>query len=292
MNRTFNTPEPIVLHLEIGAGQVAVHAGDTTETLIEVTGKLAEETHVEQEGRTVSVVAPKQRGTGIFGSNSLRVTATIPAGSDLSSLLGSADLRVDGPVGECSLRTGSGDVTMEAARVVEVTTGSGDVRIERIDGDLVTKCGSGDLVIGLLGGASQVVSGSGDITVQHAVGPMSAKTGSGDLVVAEAGDEVSATGASGDLHIRLARRGTIQARTASGDITVGVLSGVPVWTDLHSVSGSVRSDLEPLGEPGEGQDYVELRTRAVSGDVYVRHVPAPAADRADQHAPRPTPDVG
>lgn len=277
MNRTFSTPEPIVLHTEIGAGQVTVHAGDTTETTIEVTGKLAEETTIEQHGRTISVIGPKLRAS-VLGSKSITVVATIPAGSDLSSQLGSADLRVDGPLAECSLRTGSGDVTVERAGVVEITAGSGDVRIDRVDGDLSSKAGSGDLLVGVLGGAAQLVSGSGDITVRHAVGPVSTKTGSGDIIIEEAGEEVSATGASGDLHIRLTRRGTVQARTASGDITVGVLDGVPVWTDLHSVSGRVRSELKPLGEPAQGQDYVELRTRAVSGDVYVRHVPAPYGD--------------
>ncbi len=284
MNRTFSTPEPIVLHTELGAGQVTVHATDTTETTTEVTGKLAEETRVEQDGRTISVIAPKQRGTSIFGSNGLRVTATVPTGSDLSTVLGSADLAVTGRVGDCSLRSGSGDVTLERAQLVEVTAGSGDVRIEHIEHDLSSKSGSGDLVVGVLGGDSQVVSGSGDLTVSRSVGRLSAKTGSGTIRIEESGEEVSATGASGDLHIRLARRGAIQARTASGDVTVGVLAGVPVWTDLNTVSGTVRSELESLGEPAEDQDYVELRTRTVSGDVHVRHVPAPQ-DRQAAHQP-------
>lgn len=291
MKYTFNTPEAIVLHTEVGAGQVTVQATDTTVSTIELAGKLADATRVEQDGRTISVITPKQRGTSIFGSNSLRVTATVPTGTDLSTVLGSADLQVAGRVGDCSLRTGSGDVTMEHARVVELTAGSGDVRIDHVEGDLVTKSGSGDLMIGILGGDSQVVSGSGDITVQQSAGRLSAKTGSGNIEIAEAGNEVSATGASGDLHIRLARRGAIQARTASGDITVGVLAGVPVWTDLNTVSGTVRSELESLGEPAEGQDYVELRTRAVSGDVVVRHVPAPAERPAPHDPAYPTTDA-
>lgn len=36
-------------------------------------------------------------------------------------------------------------------------------------------------------------------------------------------------------------------------------------TDI--VSGRVHSDLDGAGEPAEGQDYVELRAKTVSGDV-------------------------
>jgi hypothetical protein len=48
---------------------------------------------------------------------------------------------------------------------------------------------------------------------------------------------------------------------------VGIPSGVPVWTDVSTLTGSVTSNLVGAGEPAEGQPYVELRAKTVSGDV-------------------------
>ncbi len=35
------------------------------------------------------------------------------------------------------------------------------------------------------------------------------------------------------------------------------------------MSGAVRSSIAGTGEPSEGQDYVELRAKTVSGDIYL-----------------------
>ena len=75
-----------------------------------------------------------------------------------------------------------------------------------------------------------------------------------------------ATG-SGDFLIDLARRGRLTAKGASGDVVVGIPAGMPVWTDLSTVSGSIRSSLEGAGQPAEGEDHVELRAKTVSGDI-------------------------
>ena len=64
-------------------------------------------------------------------------------------------------------------------------------------------------------------------------------------------------------------RGQLQAKNVSGDIRVGIPAGVPVWTDVSSVTGEVTSTLEAAGRPDEGQDYVELRAKTVSGDVHL-----------------------
>ena len=62
------------------------------------------------------------------------------------------------------------------------------------------------------------------------------------------------------------------AKGASGDVRVGIPSGLPVWTDLSTVSGSIRSSLEGAGQPAEGQDHVELRAKTVSGDIVLTQI--------------------
>ena len=59
---------------------------------------------------------------------------------------------------------------------------------------------------------------------------------------------------------------------ASGDVKVGVPAGVPVWTDVSTITGDIRSSLQSAGEPTEGADHVELRAKTVSGDIVVTQV--------------------
>jgi DUF4097 and DUF4098 domain-containing protein YvlB len=87
--------------------------------------------------------------------------------------------------------------------------------------------------------------------------------------VRQAGDEVTLSTASGELIVDDIRRGRLVAKNVSGDIRVGVPAGVPVWTDITSMTGAIRSNLGGAGEPSVGQDYVELRAKTVSGDIYL-----------------------
>ena len=57
------------------------------------------------------------------------------------------------------------------------------------------------------------------------------------------------------------------AKTASGDVRVGVVPGTPVWTDIRTASGRLASDLPATGEPGPDQPYLEVRATTASGDV-------------------------
>ena len=98
------------------------------------------------------------------------------------------------------------------------------------------------------------------------------KTGSGDLQVNRSEGDVSLTTASGDLTIGTAPRGKVTAKNVSGDVRVGIPAGTPVWTDINTVSGSVRNNLTSVGKPAKDQDYVELRASTVSGDVHLRQV--------------------
>ena len=114
---------------------------------------------------------------------------------------------------------------------------------------------------------------SGDIEVGRADGPISFKTGSGDIVVREAqGGQAQLSAGSGQLHVGRMASGIAQRKNASGDIRFGVPAGTPVWTDVTSVSGHVRSSLPATGAPRDGQDHVEVTARTVSGDVYLESV--------------------
>jgi DUF4097 and DUF4098 domain-containing protein YvlB len=270
MQRTFTTPDPVALYVELRSGDLVVTTADTTETVVEVTGKHDEgDVTVDQRGDEILVVA-RTGGGGLFGSSGhgVSVAVTVPHESRLTTKVGSADVRVEGRLGDASLKSGSGDLRLaDLTGQAVVETGSGDVQLDAVAGSLRVKSGSGNVAVDRLGGAAQISTGSGDVVVGTSHEPVVAKSGSGDLRVREAGDDVTLSTASGDLVVDRFLRGRLSAKNASGDITVGVPAGVPVWTDVSTLTGSVRSSLQGAGEPGEGEEFIELRAKTVSGDV-------------------------
>ncbi len=264
----FTTPEPVALYVEIGAGQVDVTASDTAESRVELTGRHADEVVVELDGRNLRVVAPKRRAGFFSNDESLFATITVPSGSDLAVRTGSADLGVVGEIGSGHVKTGSGDVRLDIlAGQATIETGSGDVEIEESGSELRVKCGSGDVRVNAVRASAAVSTGSGDVQLGTTHGPAVVKTGSGDVRVVEADGDLSLVTGSGDLQIDTARRGKFSAKGASGSIHVGIPAGIPVWTDISTVSGRIHSNVEGGGEPTSDGDHVELRATTVSGDV-------------------------
>ncbi|QCW52097.1 DUF4097 domain-containing protein [Nocardioides dongxiaopingii] len=264
----FETHQPVEVYVEIGKGAVEVHATDTVETRVTLDGPDAAETLVELDGDRLRIIAPRQRGGFLGGERRLDVVVTVPDGSGVVTKLGSADLHVTGTIGTCHLRSGSGDVRVQdVAGAGLVETGSGDITLVSVTGSLRVKSGSGDVTIGTAGSDAAVSTGSGDVQIRESNGATAVKTGSGDLHIGQARTDVGLTTGSGDLQIASVSAGRVQVKGASGDVRVGIPAGVPVWTDVSTVTGRIHSTLEGAGQPEDGADYVELRAKTVSGDI-------------------------
>lgn len=272
MKRTFSTPNPVSLFVELRSGDLVVRTAETAETLVEVSGKDADDVMVEQHDDEITVTA--QHGGGFFGSSrQLSVNVSMPHDSRLVTKLGSADVRVQGRLGETRLKSGSGDIRIdELGADASIETGSGDVQVDVVAGALQVKCGSGDVTLDRLGGPTEVTTGSGNVVVVSAHAAVAAKSGSGDMRVREALADVVLSTASGDVVVDRMHVGQLTAKNVSGDIKIGVPGGIPVWTDISSTTGSVRSNLKGAGQPEDGQDFIELRARTVSGDVYLEQL--------------------
>lgn len=276
MQKTFDTPAPIDLYVELGSGDLDLRCDEVAQTTVDILGRNAEDVVVEQRGEQIVVLAPsKKMGfmVGLGSSDQLRVSVSLPHGSRLTTKLGSADVTASGRLGDTRVRTGSGDVRLdEVDGDAQLETGSGDVEIAAVHGELRIKSGSGSIEIEHLGDAAEISTGSGNVEIGRSSQAVQLKSGSGDLRVREAGEDVALSTASGDLVVDTMRRGQLAAKNVSGDIRVGIPAGVPVWTDISSVTGSVHSNLQGAGQPAEGQDYVELRAKTVSGDVLLQQV--------------------
>lgn len=273
LDRTFDTPEPIELHVENGRGRVDVSATSTSVTTIRITGERAEDYDVRDladgvGARRIAILAPRG-SAGFFGRDpGAEIVVEVPAASALSARVGSSDVLAHGHFGDTRIDSGSGDVVLDVVDgSTVVQSGSGDVSAEHLVRDARIKSGSGDVRVTRTDADLVVTTGSGDVRVDAAGGELAVKTGSGDAQVGALAGEVVFTTGSGDLVVGEAAPGRITARTASGDVHIGVVPGTPVWTDVRTASGRLSSSLPVTGEPGPDQPFLEVRASTASGDV-------------------------
>jgi DUF4097 and DUF4098 domain-containing protein YvlB len=267
-NFSFETPRRVRLYVDIEKGRVSIEAIGTTESRVEVEGQTAERVRVTQEGEQINIVGDHER-TGFFsGARALEVKVWIPEHSELIVKSRSANINVSGTIDSAQFKSGSGDITactINGPLLVE--SGSGDVAIGATADVVRIKSGSGDVRIKRVDGTASISTGSGDISVGTSTGPIIAKSGSGDASVDEAMGDVSLTSASGDMSVREVRRGHITARAASGDFRVGIPAGIPVWTDIHTAAGDIRSNLAGTRVPQPGAEHIEVRAYTATGDI-------------------------
>ena len=245
----FHTPLPLELQVAIPAGDIDVRTVDGEESVIVVDGddKLVEQTEVRLDGNTLVVSFRGKKPFGItiaigdfsFGTRHLTVRAAVPHGAAATLTAASADMTVEGRLGELEVKTASGDLRLqgEVERDATLKSVSGDVRIDRVGGDLKAQSVSGDLAVGWVGGS------------------------------------VEAKTVSGDLRVDSLRHGSASFTSISGDVAVGIAPGTFLDVDAGSVSGDLSSEVPLASAPGEhdGDDgpTVVMRGRTVSGDVKV-----------------------
>jgi DUF4097 and DUF4098 domain-containing protein YvlB len=279
MDYHFDTPSPIHLYVEIPAGEVRLEAADvtTTDVVLEPIGDVTraqaiiDEVRVEHRGDDVYVLFPKH-GRSLFGDRGhVRLTVRAPSGSAVSIKSGSADVSATGRFGDVDAATGSGDVRFEHTGRARIRSGSGEIRVEDVDGTLEAKSGSGTIEFAAVHGAAKISNGSGDVRVGVVDGELSVKSGSGDVSIADATESVHALSGSGDFAVERVHRGTVRARTGSGDVRVGVADGIAVLLDVSTASGTVRSELEAAGAPEDGR-HATVAVKTGSGDIVLTRV--------------------
>jgi DUF4097 and DUF4098 domain-containing protein YvlB len=182
-----------------------------------------------------------QQGTlWVIAPNHASLTASValPEGSSCTVHTASADVRCSGHLGALDIHTASGDVS--AKRVT---------------------------------GVADIVTASGDVRIAEAA-EIRAKTASGDISLGQTTGPVSVHTASGDVRIAQASGSRTEATATSGDITVAVPAGAGVYLDLWTLSGTVRSELDPAEETGAAD--ITLTCRSISGDVRLSRAGLPA----------------
>ena len=272
MKHDFPVTGPIEVDIELHAGDITVSACATSTAGVEVTGSRADSVVVEVHQDRVTVVEPRRSGF-LAGRGELQVVIVVPDGSTLVGKLGSADVRSTGELGAVRLSTGAGDVSLaEVTGTVLLKTGAGDIHVESLGGESEIKAGAGTITVGRTRGATLLKTGAGSIEVGDASAPVMLKSGSGNLSLGSAAHDATLSAASGDIRVGRMSTGQASLKNVSGDIRLGIPDGTPVWTDVSTSTGRVRSTLTPTGAPADGQGHVEVRARSVSGDIFLERL--------------------
>lgn len=157
------------------------------------------------------------------------------------------DIDIRGRSGRTAAKTGAGDIVAEACQSAVMSTGAGDIRLPRV-------------------GSANLNSGAGDISVEDATGRLEIRSGTGDVHVGSSKGQLSIVAGAGDIHA-VVEEGSAEVRTGMGDVTIQVPSTVPVWQDLTTGVGEVRSHVPSHGEPEPGEPFVKVTARSGAGDV-------------------------
>jgi DUF4097 and DUF4098 domain-containing protein YvlB len=283
MEKMFETPGPVRLHVQNEVGLVAVTAAPTEETVVSLEAhtpgaeELVERAIVEcrttGSRHMVVVKVPKQGVGGRFlRRNAVTVRVEVPEASDVTVVAGSADVEVTGPIGAGDFATSSGDVAADdVAANLTARSASGDITVGAVDGNVKVQTASGDLRCSSVAGRAVFTTASGDIEVGAAAAQVEVKATSGDVRLGELAHGARVTNVSGDVRVLAIDEGTLHVRSVSGSVSVGVVTGVDLHVDVETMSGQVRSDIELDDTPGSSRRdaLVELSVRSVSGNVEI-----------------------
>lgn len=221
----------------------------------ELAAEAARSTVIEFTGHRLTVRTPQNLP---LRTVPLAIEVSAPAGCSVVARSGSADITVDGTADRMDASTETGQVRAQRCTgPVEVRTGSGDVRLGSVLGTLRVRTGSGTVdVVALEAGR-----GPGNGCTVH--------TGTGDVRFGAVGCDLTARTGRGDLVVLDASAGRLDLTSGSGQLRVGIRSGVWAELDVCSGSGRAHSELPVSARPAEGEAQLRVKGRTGSGDALI-----------------------
>lgn len=303
---TFTTPGPISAMIELVVGDARVIASDRDDTVVDVRPsdsshepdvRAVEQTRVEYAAGRLLVKTARQRNLGLFGKvGSIDVTIDLPAGSHLHGEGSVAAFHCMGRLGECRVKTSTGDIQFDHAGNLDLSTGSGTIVVDRVVGRVEASTGTGNLRVREIDGAGVLRNSNGDIWVGDITGDLQVNAASGDIRVDRAHADIIAKTVNGDVRVGEVARGSASLKTACGEIEIGVRAGSAASLDLHTALGRVLNHMDPVDSPDPSDDTIDVRARTSYGDILVRRSSSasdrlPEASGDETSDPRPVSDL-
>lgn len=240
------------LEVNVPVGVVEVHVGDAGIIQLTLDSSSAAEFEISKIGDRVAVRHPSRWS---IRGRSCRVSVTVPAGTDVSVDVASADVRLSGRLGNVRIRTASGGIQTDGAARLEITTASGDVTGGAVEGDVSISTVSGDCTLGTVGGSVDATLTSGELRIDRCVGDLNVRSTSGSTRIGHCdGSDIS-------------------VRSISGDVRMGLPTGIRVEADISTVSGKASMpEPAPATTPGTTAGErrpVRVKLKTVSGDIRI-----------------------
>ncbi|MCU1365274.1 MAG: hypothetical protein JWN39_913 [Ilumatobacteraceae bacterium] len=234
------------IEIELAGGSVTMRASESGSVSVQVESSGSSDIDLSQIGDTIAI---RQGRRG----RSARIAIDAPVGTDLWVRGSSIDVSTHGALGVVRSKTTSGDLQAEDVVRLDVAMSSGDARV------------------GTVRDEAQVATASGDVVIRSVGGRLNVTLASGDLRVDQVGGDVEAGTASGDVTINRFGGSAIAVRTVSGDVRIGLPSGIRVDPQITTMSGSVRlpDGPSPVSSTSGERRQVRLRVRTVSGDIRI-----------------------
>ena len=275
---TFTTPAPIDLAIKLPYGAIDIVASDRQDTVVTVSptraGKPvdvrgAEETTVEFDGQRLTITGPRPRLSFVGPFESIDIKVELPTGSRLTAENSGGPVRTSGRLGATRIK--SSLVDLDATGDLSVRALNGNVTVAQADGGVEITADHGQIRLGTVTGDATLKASHGSVTIAEAAGDVEAKLSYGDLSITKALGSVDAKTAYGSIELLEVSSGSVDVESGYGQVTVGVLPGVPAWLDLSSKSGRGRNELEGDRAPEPSEQTVAVRARTAYGDITVRH---------------------
>jgi hypothetical protein len=280
MEQTFETPQPIRLHVENEVGPVNVIARPDVSTTVvslialspeaeEVITRATIECRATGSTHAVVVKIPRRPARRASRCGAVAVHVELPEGSDVALSTAAGEIEVTGTVGSADLKTASGRVaTDDISGGLRVATASGHVSVASVRGWLRMRTASGDLRCARAGGAVDCASTTGDVEIGAADDTVKVDATSGEVRLGELHQGARVANVSGNVRVRSLEGGRLDVRSVSGDVAVGVATGVDLYVDV-STMGAFSSDIPINDHPGAGGSgiKVEVAVSSVTGNV-------------------------
>jgi hypothetical protein len=277
----FATPEPISVALDLASANVRFVASDRTDTVVEVRPsrpskpadvKAAEQADVEfVDGRLQVQTSKSWRYYSWFGTGeSVDIVVELPTGSSVQGEIRFGNLRTEGRLGACAVKTGAGDITLDEAGPIDVRTGAGTVSIAVATGHSDVESASGGVRIRRIDGSAAIKNSYGDTTIGEVAGELRVKGAYGSIWVDRALGSVDVKTAHGSVRLDEIVRGEVQLESSYGALEVGVREGTAAWLDIATQHGGVINSLGVQEGPGASEETVEVRARSAWGDIVIR----------------------
>ncbi|TQL01953.1 DUF4097 family beta strand repeat-containing protein [Cellulomonas sp. SLBN-39] len=276
---TFPAPAPLPVVVDVPFGNLHVVAGERDDVVVTVlpadprkagSVRAAQETRVEHDGRTVSIVYPSPWKQYVlpFAAGGAVVTVEVPTGSDLRGKAGS--LHAEGRFGSVGLTLNGGDARVEEAADVTLKVTAGSVVLGRVTGALDVRASAGSVRVAEVAGEGTIRAANGTVTVGTVTGALTVAGAHADVSVDRLEGTLVAKAAHAGIGVGAVASGSATLTTSYGSIDVGVPEGTAAWLDASSEHGTVRNQLLPTEGPVEDEATAEIRASTGYGNVVVR----------------------